>query len=109
MSFLSKLDPKAKGDASASPVEGLLAQLPGVREYLASDRWPDGTARDQSSLIVLIDRAGVRCCLSDKANERTLWRTGPSLEEVLLALELAVTEGPADWRSSQPRPGGKKR
>lgn len=74
---------------------------PHLLEYLQSTKYPDGSAREPSCLIIVAESGGWRGCVSDKDNSRTLWKTADTVEGLLLALEQALAEDdPSAWRQS---------
>ena len=84
------------------------AAFPNLWEHLSVDKWPDGTKRETSTIIVVADNGGWRGCLSDKANSCVMWKTGPTLEALLKAMEKALDKvDPRDWRRATPQ--GKKK
>lgn len=93
---------QAAGEAApAGPGLADAAAWPHLLEYLTVAKYPDGSAREVSSLIILADGTGWRGCLSDKDNGRTMWKTAITVEGLLLALEAAVAEDdPSQWRQS---------
>jgi hypothetical protein len=101
VSFLSK---RAVGGgttpAAGGIISGSLAGLPALLEYLSSGNYPDGAPRLRSTLLVLVEDGGVKVCLSDRDQEQSLWRSGSSLEDALLALEATLTSEHQDWRRS---------
>ncbi len=108
MSFLSKRS--AGGPSTAVPggfISGSLAGLPALLEYLQSVSYPDGSPRLRSSLLVLVEDGSVKTCLSDRDQEQSLWRSGSSLEDALLALEATLTGEHQDWRRSGGGAGAK--
>lgn len=112
MSFLKKVDvSQAQGAHPLYIAEGILKQMPAIVEYLSMEQWPDGTARERSSLLVIVESQMVKVCLTDRANNRSLWRAGPTLDECLLAMEVALQNDECDWRQSAPKGeyGGKKK
>jgi len=100
MSFLQRRTTTGAGQSKpGQAVLGSLAGLPGVLEYLEADHYPDGATRERSALIVLVQDGIVKVCLSDKDQGQSIWRSGSSLEDALLALEAEVTGPQPDWRS----------
>jgi len=111
MSFLNKIAEPAAASSTPGVASGMLATLPAVFEYLASGLYPDGSSRERSTMTVFCEEGVVKVCLSDRDQGRTLWRSGRTLEDVLLALEVALQDSSADWRraGNAPRKGvGKK-
>lgn len=112
MSFLQKVDVRmAEGPHSVFIAEGLLKDLPAIVEYLSMETWPDGTDRERSSLLVIVESRMIKVCLTDRANSRSLWRANVSLEECLLGIEAALQNNDGDWRKSAPKEsyGGKRK
>lgn len=82
---------------------------PTILEYLTATAYPDGQARQTSSLIILAEGNQWKGCLSDKDNSRSLWKSGDTVEYLLLAIEegLQMDEG---WRVNyEARKGNQKR
>ena len=78
---------------------------PALWEHLTATTYPDGSVRVTSSIIIVADHQGWRGCLSDKDNERTMWKTSDTVEGLLLLLEEgAASDDPTAWRQST---GGK--
>lgn len=84
---------------------------PTLVEYLTATKYPDGEARVPSALVIVADSSGWRGCLSDKDNQRSLWKVADTLEGLLLALEEAAAgDDPGSWRqSAEGKWKGKKR
>lgn len=108
---LRKIERVAGGgaqDASGSPADAKC--FPNLWEHLSVSRYPDGSVRELSSLVVVGGGSEWRGCLSDRDNGRVCWKTGETLEELLLRLEeAAAAEEPRDWRVSAPKEKSKKR
>jgi hypothetical protein len=101
MSFLSKRLPGGSpASVAGGSISGSLAGLPAVLEYLQSGMYPDGAPRLRSTLLVLVEDGSVKLCLSDRDQEQSLWRSGSSLEDALLALEATLSGEHQDWRRS---------
>lgn len=90
----------AAGTGTAVPPKDS-AKYPLLWEHLSEARWPDGTARETSTVIVVADNGGWRGCLSDKANGLVMWKTGASLQALLDALEGGLrSPDPREWRKA---------
>lgn len=77
------------------------AQWPNLLEHMTLDRYPDGSARKLSCVVVTAGPAGWQGCVSDKDNNRVMWKTSSTLEGLLLALEEGLaTDDPSSWRQS---------
>lgn len=94
----------AKGDgqsSNAGPGAEDALSWPNLWEHLSMHVYPDGSPRQTSSVIIVADNSGWRGCLSDKDNDRTLWRTASTVEGLLLALEeAAASDDPSVWRQA---------
>lgn len=108
---LKKVTTPAASAAASGPGVEDRAAFPLLLEYLAETKYPDGTAREPSALIIVADVSGWRGCVSDKDNGRTLWKTATTVEGLLLALEEALAvDDPSLWRAaSATKFKGKKR
>lgn len=112
MSFLERSSSaSSSGGGPVGPLAGVLKLCPAVVEYLTAAAWPDGEVRETSTLLMFAEEGGLKLCLSDRAQGRTLWRSGESIESCVKALEEALKGGQADWRRSRqqrpPERGGK--
>lgn len=82
------------------PLTGVIEGLPGLLEFLTITNYPDGSVRQRSTIGVFVEDGLVKVCLNDRDTSRTLWRSGQSLEDCLLSLEVALQEPGTDWRQS---------
>jgi hypothetical protein len=103
-----------KQAAQGSPVGPGISdagEFPTLIEYLTQTAYPDGTKRETATLIIVADTGGWRGCLSDKDNQRSMWKAGDSVLGLLLALEQGAAEDdPSQWRAQGGTAGkGKKR
>lgn len=93
--------PVSSGDGVVAPVapeKSLLGRSPAIWEYLTQARWEDGKPRELSKVTAQVEDGVVKVALVDTALERSLWRSGETLEDALRALEKALAEDKADWR-----------
>lgn len=60
-----------------------------------------GKAREPASITLFVEAGQLKGCLTDKQNERILFRSGETVEELLDAFEKAVRDSGADWRPSR--------
>lgn len=98
---LRKVITPAGGPAASGPGAEDVTSWPNLWEHLTATQYPDGTARETSSIIIVADVSGWRGCLSDKDNGRTMWKTASSVEGLLLALEEgAAADDPSAWRAA---------
>jgi len=100
---LRKIEKTAGGDLATpggAPSDHNL--FPNLWEHLSCTRYPDGSARLPSTLVIVGGGSEWRGCISDKDNDRVCWKTAASVDELLLHLEeAAATEDPRDWRQAQ--------
>lgn len=98
---LRKIVGQASSVASGATQLGDLSTWPMLIEYLTATQYPDGGTRQVSSLIIVADSSSWRGCVSDKDNDRTLWRSSATLEGLLLELEQALAaDDPSSWRQA---------
>lgn len=81
------------------PDEGWAKKYPLLCEHIGDDSWEDGTPREASTLGVKGEDGRVVVSLNDREAKRSLYRSGESVQEALLALEKALGGTGADWRS----------
>jgi len=63
-------------------------------------RWDDGSSRIPSTILFFLEASGeMKCCLNDRANNRSCFVTGVSIREIMGTLEFALKNDSADWRS----------
>lgn len=108
---LRKIAPTAGSPTGGGPGVEDAKSWPTLVEYLTVTAYPDGQPRVPSALVIVADASGWRGCLSDKDNQRSLWKVSPTLEGLLLALEeAAASDDPGQWRqSAEGKWKGKKR
>lgn len=74
---------------------------PLMMEYLTHDKYDDGSARQTSVIIVTCTGDSWRVCLTDKDQQRVMWKQGQTLQDALQAVELALmSDDPGEWRKS---------
>lgn len=83
-------------------------RYPALYEWLSSNAYPDGAARETSTLLIFVEQGGYKGCLNDRDQARGLWTASASFEGVLEALEGHLQGGTGEWRSSGPRQGRPK-
>jgi len=97
---MKRLNDETGVNLSQMSVDGVLAEVPQVAEYLATRCWDDGSERTTSTLLFFVDGGAFKVCLNDRANARSLWASGRSLEGALACLEAMLGSGGAEWRRS---------
>lgn len=78
-----------------------VASLPALMEYLTSATWPEGDARETSTLLVFVEEGRFKGVLNDREQARSLWASSPSLAGLLEALEGMLASGSAEWREQR--------
>jgi hypothetical protein len=78
------------------------SKFPRLVEYLEETKWDDGSRRETSTLMLLIEDGWLKACLNDRANGCSLWVTGDALVAVLDALEGHLERGDGEWRVRKP-------
>lgn len=80
--------------------------LPGVWGFLTARTGAGGRKLTNATITLLVEQGVVKACLNDRAADRSLWRSGGTLEEALSAIEDSIQGGHPDWRYYAP--AGKK-
>lgn len=95
--LLKKIVPQVTGPTTGEHRTGDAAVYPSILTYLTATAFPDGQARQTASLIILSEGNQWKGCLSDKENSRSLWKSGDTVADLLLAIEegLILDDG---WR-----------
>lgn len=107
---LRKLTAASQSNAASGPGLADANDWPELLAYLTETKYPTGEAREPSCLIIVADTSGWRGCVSDKDNARTLWKTAPSIDDLLNALEQALAEDdPTAWRQAAKARSGKRK
>jgi len=104
-SFLRKAsdDSKARVAASSDRDSAFRARFPALTEWLSADTYPEGGARETSTLLFFVEGGQWKGCLNDRDQKRGLWSSGASLDDVLEAIEACLQSGGGEWRQSGPR------
>lgn len=112
MGVLRRVDKAPGGVGAVGPdahdvlMEGT---FPSIWEYLSTDAWPDGSARQSSTLTIFVEGGRVKVCLSDRENDRSAWASGESLEEAAMSLERALGQDTVEWRKRPQTPPPRQR
>ncbi len=92
---------KGSGTSSSSARVGeLLAQFSELWEFLSGSTYASGKPRLTGHLSLRCEQEGVKVTLTDPSTHSYCTRTGESLDDVLLALEVALKEGSLKWLPS---------
>lgn len=104
---LRKVAAAAAAPGAPGPGVSDRGDFPLIIEQLVETKYPDGSARVPGALIIVADVGGWRGCISDKDNDRTLWKAAASVLDLLTALETALAEDdPTAWRQAS---GGQRK
>lgn len=83
---------------------------PSLWEHLSLLQYPDGEKRETSAIIIVAEAGRWKGCLSDKDNQRTMWKASDTLDGLLTALEEGVAaDDPSDWRKAAGTAGKRKK
>lgn len=93
---------------ASNPAADMVKRWPLLWEYLSSDRWEDGTSRETSTLLLLVDDGTLKACLNDRAVDVSCWQAGDSLLSLLDGLEASLASDTVQWRVRQQKGGRKK-
>lgn len=69
-----------------------------LKAHLAMETWPDGSARETSTLMLCWGEGRFRACLNDRAGQRSVWVSNLTLEACLDALERGLQTDSLEWR-----------
>lgn len=76
------------------------ADYPTLHAHLTQTRWDDGSSRLPSTVLLFLEPSGeMKACLNDRANCRSCFITGETVEAILAAIEHALLNDTADWRT----------
>lgn len=113
MSFLRKAaaSQAARRSEPSAFAKQVNEKLPAIREYLETNRWPNGDERITSTLTVYCDDGVYKVCLNDRQEGQSLWVASECLWDALETLEGALQGGTAEWRKNtfQGAKGGQKK
>lgn len=71
---------------------------PAVAEFCTELKGPDGKDRVPSSLTVFYEDGQCKVCLGERNYDLSLWASGATLMEALIALEARLTAPSVEWR-----------
>ena len=93
---------KRGSDLSSSAVSQgeLLSQFSELWEFLSGSTYASGKPRLRGSLSLRLDADGVKVTLTDPSTRAYCTRSGKSLDDTLLALEVALKDGSLKWLPS---------
>lgn len=92
---------QANGGSGQSLVGGDAASyFPVTWEWLTSEQYDDGSARETSTLLIFVEDGCVKLCFNDRGGDRKLWATGRDALAALTALEGMLATGAGEWRAA---------
>jgi len=90
------------GPSSATVEQGkMLADYSSIWEFLTGTSWSDGTSRKPGSLSLKLMSGSLQATLTDPSTATYCCRSGRSLEECLMSLEMAFLDNSLAWRASE--------
>jgi len=102
MSFLNKARPAAPSDPSAPPADAEFAsRCPALVEYLSARSYPDGTARQTSSMTVFVEDGCFKAVLNDRDQEQALFVSERRFTDLVEALEILLQSDDVPWRKNK--------
>jgi hypothetical protein len=104
---MKKPKPDADGGSGGAPLPScpLTQHLPALAEFLADDRWDDGTLRVPGTLLICCSDGLWKAWLNDKDGGRSAWMSGRTLTGLLDALQDGLQGSCVEWRQAKPMPG----
>lgn len=81
---------------------------PTLMEYLAEDRYEDGSPRRTATLLIFFDQGEWKGCLNDRDTDRVAFVTATCPTAILVVLEDKLASSSIEWRAAK-RPGQAKR
>lgn len=81
-----------------SAAEEWVQTYPALWEYLSLEVHDDGTVRERSMLMCLVEDGLFKACLQDRDQGQSLWVSGTALPGALAALEAHLAAGTGEWR-----------
>lgn len=96
-SAASPTSPAAEGEP------GPLLLLPALREHLCDTQWADGSPRQTSTLLIFAEDGCWKCCLTDRASERSTWVSARTLGGLFQSLGERLQSDTAEWRRRPPQ------
>lgn len=97
---MKKPDPKQLLGPAGDPARSqwFRSKYPALGAYLFDVTWDDGSARETATLFFFVEAGQLKLCLNDRALRRRAFLTGPSLDELVDALEAGLQSEGLDWR-----------
>lgn len=107
MAKLRKLSPdevKRSAEQSFSDPEWA-SVFPNLAAYMFDASYEDGSKRKTSTMTLFVSDGILKGLLKDPDNNRVLWATGESVEELLLTMDAMAASEETVWRVDRESPG----
>lgn len=82
-------------------------QWPYLASWLAETKWDDGTFRETGTLLLFVQDGVLKCCLNDRALNRSCFLSGPTYGCLMDACEAGLEADNLPWREKKPYRGEK--
>jgi len=92
---------KKNGQANYPDDAGFSEQYPALWDFMTTDRWDDGKARQRSTLTIFCEGGAFKASLNDRDGKCSGFTTAATFSDVLGALEEALQNETIDWRAWQ--------
>jgi len=92
------------GSAAGSgpcPACKLSERFPTLVEFLWSDRWADGTARQTGTITLLVDQGMLKASLNDRDTGCGSFVAAKTFTSLLEAIEKGLAASSLEWRAKQ--------
>lgn len=76
---------------------------PSIMEFLAEDRYEDGSARRTGTINLFVQDGQVKGCINDRDTNQNSFVSAESIEELLAVIEAKLSSSSVEWRDA----GGK--
>lgn len=89
---------KAAPGQVSLPEDRFVTKYPLIVEYLSTQQWEDGSARELSALSITLGEGMMKLALNDKELKQSLYTAAPTLDEALKLMEGCLKAGNGEWR-----------
>lgn len=110
----AELVAKARATATRPLVEGpegaktIMSRYPVVSAFLSLETGAGTDSRADATVLLFRSDGWWKLCLNDRAEGRSVWSQGGTLEAALGDMEGRLASGTAEWKKDSKRWGGKK-
>jgi len=99
----------SSGPLQAAQDPGWASSYPMLFEMLVTTRWDDGKPREVATLLLVAEGGVWKGMLNDRANRRTAWLSGATVDELLDAFETGLATASLGWRVTPSSGQGNRR